>query len=79
MTCEKCGSKTNPGDQICMNCGAELSLNNVIVPNVDLTITMEESKDPNKKEQKKFLIYCTIGVIALILLVVIIVILWMGR
>lgn len=77
MTCEKCGSKTNPGDQVCMNCGAELSLNNLVVPNVDLTISMEKEKEQNK--QNKFWIYCTIGVVVLILLVVIIVILLMGR
>ncbi len=79
MTCDKCGFKTNPGDQICINCGAELSLNNIVVPNVDLTITMPEQKETEKNDRKKFITICIIGVVAVILLVAIIAFVWIGR
>ena len=38
MKCEKCGATPNPGDQVCMNCGANLSFENAIVPTIPLYV-----------------------------------------
>ncbi len=48
MKCEHCGFIPNPGDQICMNCGAKLPAINAVVPEVEKVISHEEKKD-NKK------------------------------
>ena len=46
MKCDNCGYKVNPGDQICINCGAKLSLNNTYMPEVGENYPKEEN---NKK------------------------------
>ena len=49
MKCDNCGYKVNPGDQICINCGAKLSLNNTYMPEVG-------ENYPKEENNKKFLI-----------------------
>ena len=62
MKCEKCGFIPNPGDQICINCGAKLSLTNADVPEI------EEIKEPVKKNNKKYIIGIILGIIVAIIL-----------
>ncbi len=61
MKCANCGFTPNPGDQICMNCGAKLSL-----------YTPEEIKPEvveTKKKDQKFLIFLIGGIILGIIIV----------
>ena len=67
MKCEKCGFIPNPGDQVCMNCGAKLSLLNAVVPEV------EEVRVEEKKDNKKVIIFTVIGVLVLIVIIFLIV------
>ena len=67
MKCDKCGFKPNPGDQICMNCGAKLSLVNVVVPEV------EKVEVEPVRNTKKIVIISVVGVLLLIILVFVIV------
>lgn len=48
MKCEQCGFIPNPGDQVCINCGAKLSIKNAVMPGVE-TINIEKNKNNNKK------------------------------
>lgn len=70
MKCEKCGFQTNPGDQICINCGAELGINNILIPEVDYTFTNLENKKTEKESSKKFITTCIIGVIIFIIVII---------
>ena len=65
MKCNKCGGEIHPGDQICMTCGAKLSLDNTIMPEVD-NINNVSSK-PSSGNKKKILI-----IISSILIIIII-------
>lgn len=47
MKCDNCGNTANLGDQYCLNCGAKLNSNNVIMPGID-KIKEEEKKNHNK-------------------------------
>ncbi len=67
MKCDKCGFVPNPGDQICMNCGAKLSLLNAVLPDV------EEVKIETKKNNKKIIIISVIGIVALIIIIFLII------
>lgn len=66
MKCNKCGFIPNPGDQICMNCGAKLSADNAIVPGVE---TIEEKENITQKNNKKIIVAILIGLIVLIFIV----------
>jgi uncharacterized membrane protein YvbJ len=68
MRCEKCGYVPNPGDQICINCGAKLSLDNAIVPEVEI-----QTQEENIKDNKKFIIIISLGILALIIVVFLII------
>ena len=68
MKCDKCGFVPNPGDQICINCGAKLSLKNVVIPEVEKVEAEEEKKD----YKKLVLIVSGIIILAIILIVLII-------
>ena len=68
MKCEKCGYAVNPGDQICINCGAKLSLNNLIMPEVE-NIPIESEKKDNKK-----IIIITIGAIVIAIVIIFLII-----
>lgn len=48
MKCEQCGFIPNPGDQVCINCGAKLSIKNAVMPGVE-TINIEKNMNNNKK------------------------------
>ena len=63
MKCDKCGFNTNPGDQICINCGAKLNLNNYS-PEI-----VQKTEEIVKKDNKKVLIISIISVILGILFV----------
>ncbi len=66
MKCDKCGFNINPGDQVCMNCGAKLSL-----------YLKPESPEPlenEKKSNSKYLALIIGGVLLFIFLVVLLVI-----
>ena len=67
MKCDKCGYTPNPGDQICLNCGAKLSLNNAILPEV------EEIKTEEKKSNKKIITIAIISIIIAIILIFLII------
>ncbi len=68
MKCDKCGATTNPGDQICINCGAKLSIENMIMPEVE-----KVNNIPNKKEISKETLYIVIAVLGVISLVCIVI------
>lgn len=63
MKCDKCGYDVNPGDRICLNCGAKLSNNNAVMPEVE-KVNIEE-----KKDKKNFIILIVLGVIIVIIFV----------
>lgn len=70
MKCDKCGFETNPGDQICINCGSKLSLNNIsndVYKHVD-SVKKEESTSKNG-DNKKIIIFTSIGILATALVV----------
>lgn len=50
MKCEKCGFTPNPGDTICINCGAKLSDVNAIVSGLE-KIQMSDDKNSEKKKK----------------------------
>lgn len=66
MKCDNCGSLVNPGDQVCINCGAKLSSTNAYIPEVGETITKNEEP---KKDNKLFIL----GVILVVVIVLIII------
>ena len=68
MKCEKCGFVPNPGDQICINCGAKLSLKNAVIPEVEKVEFESEKKD----YKKLILVVSGIIILAIILIVLII-------
>lgn len=68
MKCEKCGFIPNPGDTVCINCGAKISMMNAIVPEVE-TLQVEEVK----KDNKKFIIGIVVGIVLLILIIFLII------
>ncbi len=69
MKCDKCGATPNPGDQVCINCGAKLSLDNAIVRNV-------ESVPAQTKKSHKSL-YLIGGIILVIVIIVVTVVVTM--
>ncbi len=77
MKCENCGYETHPGDQKCINCGETLSLAHSIIPDID-NLLKEETKE-EKKENRNFMFICIGVVTALIALVVIILLTFLGR
>lgn len=68
MKCDKCGFVPNPGDQICINCGAKLSLQNVVIPEVE-KVEVPVEKKYNKK---LIIIISSASVLAIILIFLII-------
>ncbi len=69
MRCEKCGFIPNPGDQVCINCGAKLSIiASSLAPEVS-KIQVEEEK----KDYKKLIIGVSGGIIVLIIVVFLII------
>ncbi len=70
MKCEKCGATPNPGDQVCINCGAKLSLDNAVVSRVE-SIPVEE-----KKSRKP--LYIIGGIILVIVIIVVTVLITMN-
>ena len=64
MKCDKCGYQVNPGDQVCINCGAPLSSENAIIPEVD-GVYMTKSE----KKNRTWLIFVILGVILFIVIV----------
>ena len=65
MKCDKCGFNINPGDQVCMNCGAKLSL----------YVEPENSSLKNDKKSKyKYLALIIGGILLIVFFVVILVI-----
>ena len=77
MKCEKCGYTTHPGDQVCINCGANLSLAHSYVPGIDKHIP--EINSDAKKKNIKFLILSIVGVVLAIAIVVFIIIYFFRR
>ena len=71
MRCEKCGYETHPGDQICINCKAKLSLAHSYVPGIDKIVEIETVVE--KKKNIRFAIFCAIGVFFLMLLVILLI------
>ena len=68
MKCDKCGFIPNPGDQVCINCGAKLSTVNAYVPEIEKTL------EPNpKKEDRKVLIYSIASILIAIVIIVLII------
>lgn len=70
MKCDKCGFETNPGDQICINCGSKLSLNNIsndVYKHVD-SVKKEESTSKSG-DNKKIIIFTSIAILATALVV----------
>ena len=68
MKCDKCGFIPNPGDQICINCGAKLSTINAVVTEIGEEVKLEEKKD-NKK-----LIFIIIGGIIILIIIIFLII-----
>lgn len=68
MKCDKCGFIPNPGDQVCINCGAKLSLINAVVPELETVNVPDE-----KKSNKKLVIGAIIGIVVLIVAVFLII------
>ena len=69
MKCEKCGFIPNPGDQVCINCGAKLSVKNAVMQGLE---TVEVEKE-NKKSNKN-IIFLIIGIV--FILIIIFLLLW---
>ena len=68
MKCDKCGYKVNPGDQVCINCGAPLSQLNAIIQEVDGVY-----KPVEEKTSKKWVLFIILGVLLFIVVVFLIV------
>lgn len=66
MKCDKCGYDVYPGDQICMNCGAKLSLNNSVIPELHDLVTPKSDKS---KKNIYIIIGTLVGILLLIFLV----------
>ncbi len=79
MKCDKCGYVTHPGDQVCINCGAKLSLAHSIIPEDNLGIRKKEEEKTLNEKDYRFLIVCILGVVIVILLVVAILLLLFKR
>lgn len=73
MKCDKCGFSTNLGDQICINCGATLSLDHAL-SKVDQRMSI-----PEEKSSKKIRIFSILGVLLGVLIAFLIVFLVMKR
>ena len=69
MKCSKCGGEIYPGDQICMHCGAKLSIDNVVSSVVEEVIN--ETKP--KKANKWFVLLIILGVLILIIIIVLVI------
>lgn len=69
MKCEKCGFEPFEGDQVCINCGAKLSIN--VVNNNDIKDNKVIIEENNKNKRA---IYITIGAIIVLIIVVFLVI-----
>lgn len=72
MKCDKCGFTTNPGDQVCINCGSKLSLSNLVSDGYKEVNTIINTESEKKTINKKIIIFTSIGVLILILVVVLI-------
>lgn len=72
MKCKNCGFEVNPGDQICMNCGAKLSVENTVLPEV------EKIPKPTKncKNNIPTIILITIVILIIIIAVFLIIKYW---
>ena len=70
MKCEKCGFVPNPGDQVCINCGAKLSVINAVVPDVEETL---EKKPEKTSDNKKLIIGTILGVVVFVIAVFVVV------
>lgn len=66
MKCDKCGFTPNPGDQICMNCGAKLSSDNATILGVD---AFRSDKEKEKKNNMMILIFTILGIIILAIII----------
>ncbi len=73
MKCEHCGYITHPGDQVCINCGENLSLLHSMMPGID-----EQKKQEKKLETKKNVrfLFISIGIVLVFILSIVIAILW---
>ncbi len=69
MKCERCGFIPNPGDQICMICGAKLSVKNAVMPGLEKVSIEKNSKSKNTK-----LIILLVGGIILLAVIVFVII-----
>lgn len=69
MKCEKCGHATNPGDQICINCGSELSLQNLYIPKIDQLTPLKEDEEKKTVQKKKNIVYIVAITIILIVFI----------
>ena len=70
MKCEKCGYTPNPGDQICINCGAKLSISSTLIPEVDIP---KEEEKPKKDKKHLILIFTILGIIISIIVIFIVI------
>lgn len=66
MKCDKCGFTPNIGDQICMNCGAKLSIENSSMPGVDAFKNTYQ-----KTEKKKNIKIITLTILGIIIFTII--------
>lgn len=70
MKCEKCGFVPNPGDQVCINCGAKLSVINAVVPDVEEITAKTVEKTGNNR---KLIMVTIFGVVVLIIAVFVVI------
>lgn len=68
MKCDNCGFIPNPGDTICMKCGARLSSKNAIVPGLE---KIEETY--KKSNNTKLIVGIILGIVLLALIVFVVI------
>lgn len=77
MKCEHCGYETHPGDQVCINCGENLSLLHSMMPEIDGQKRQEKKIEARKNVRFAFI---SIGIVVVFILSIAIALLWwLGR
>lgn len=69
MKCDNCGFIPNPGDQICINCGAKLSLANAVVPGIEKV----KNEPIEKNNITRLIIIISLGILLLAVIVFLII------
>ncbi|MDE6285274.1 MAG: hypothetical protein K2M17_05965 [Bacilli bacterium] len=68
MKCENCGYVVNPGDQVCIHCGAKLSVANAIMPEVGETVSTNA-----KNSNRRIFVWTLLGIVVLVVIVFVII------